>query len=69
MLLYVCKKKEQQPEREVEKMRIKLNTGVQLNYMSQLRTLATMHFTLTVIQIIRLQLVRKKMDIPHITFY
>ena len=28
MLLYICKEKEQQPEREVEKMKIKLNTGV-----------------------------------------
>ena len=28
MILYVCKEKEQQPEREVEKMKIKLNNGV-----------------------------------------
>ena len=28
MLVYVCKEKEQQPEREVEKMKTKLNNGV-----------------------------------------
>ena len=31
MILYVCKEKEQQPESEVEKMEIRLDTGVTVN--------------------------------------
>ena len=45
MLLYICKEKEPQSEREVEKMKIKLNTGVTVKLFEPIAYLSNNAFT------------------------